>query len=153
MWRRSGDDLSSGARRSFLARDTQKSSERKERFTERGVSVADELAGRQGFELGAEPVSNVVMARDFWFQALESQAGYVGPFRSLPSTRFLAFLPASWRHSGDGSSDVPGPKRSRKQIRRSRIWLAVLTGAVLGFSISRLIAPARIMGSSNSMQI
>ena len=32
------------------------------------------MAGRQGFELGARPVSNVVMARDFWFQALESQA-------------------------------------------------------------------------------
>jgi hypothetical protein len=35
---------------------------------------AEELAGRQGFELGAGPVSNMVMARDFWFQALESQA-------------------------------------------------------------------------------
>jgi hypothetical protein len=33
-----------------------------------------ELAGRQGFELGAGPVSNMVMARDFWFQAPESQA-------------------------------------------------------------------------------
>ena len=32
------------------------------------------VAGRQGFELGAGPVSNMVMARDFWFQALESQA-------------------------------------------------------------------------------
>jgi hypothetical protein len=32
------------------------------------------LAGRQGFELGARPVSKLVMARDFWFQALESQA-------------------------------------------------------------------------------
>jgi hypothetical protein len=31
------------------------------------------LAGRQGFELGAELVSNMVMVRDFWFQALESQ--------------------------------------------------------------------------------
>lgn len=29
---------------------------------------------RQGFEPGAGPVSNMVMARDFWFQALESQA-------------------------------------------------------------------------------
>jgi hypothetical protein len=25
------------------------------------------VAGRQGFELGARPVSNMVMARDFWF--------------------------------------------------------------------------------------
>src|SRR5262245_66580027 len=32
------------------------------------------LAGRQGFELGARSVSNVVMARDFWCQALQSQA-------------------------------------------------------------------------------
>ena len=29
-----------------------------------------ELAGRQGFELGAGPVSNVAMARDFWFKRL-----------------------------------------------------------------------------------
>jgi hypothetical protein len=28
---------------------------------------AKELAGRQGFELGARPVSKVVMARNFWF--------------------------------------------------------------------------------------
>ncbi len=34
----------------------------------------NDLAGRQGFELGAGPVSNMVMARDFWFQALEAQA-------------------------------------------------------------------------------
>src|SRR5262245_14310158 len=37
------------------------------------------LAGRQGFELGARPVSNMVLARDFWFYALESQA--VAPLR------------------------------------------------------------------------
>jgi hypothetical protein len=34
----------------------------------------NDLAGRQGFELGAGPVSNMVMARDFWLQALEAQA-------------------------------------------------------------------------------
>jgi hypothetical protein len=33
-----------------------------------------EMAGRQGFEFGAGPVSNVVMARDFWFQVLHTQA-------------------------------------------------------------------------------
>ncbi len=32
------------------------------------------MAGRQGFELGASLLSNVVMACVFWFQALESQA-------------------------------------------------------------------------------
>ena len=37
-------------------------------------SAQRQLAGRQGFELGARPVSNVVMARDFWFQALQTQA-------------------------------------------------------------------------------
>jgi hypothetical protein len=32
-----------------------------------GRAVMWELAGWQGFELGARPVSNVVTARDFWF--------------------------------------------------------------------------------------
>src|SRR5262245_18917035 len=36
------------------------------------VYVCERLvAGRQGFELGARPVSNVVMVRDFWFKDLD----------------------------------------------------------------------------------
>ena len=31
------------------------------------VRERDGRSERQGFELGARPVSNVVMARDFWF--------------------------------------------------------------------------------------
>ena len=38
------------------------------------------MAGRQGFELGARPGSNVVMARGFWFQALETQVVTLFPF-------------------------------------------------------------------------
>jgi hypothetical protein len=41
---------------------------------ESALAIRKVLAGRQGFELGAEPVSNTVMARDFWFQRPESQA-------------------------------------------------------------------------------
>ena len=64
-------------------------------------TVGKSLAGRQGFKLGAGPVSNVVMARDFWFQALQSQA--VTPLRLVhcrpPGS--TGFFPRSWRHPGD----------------------------------------------------
>jgi hypothetical protein len=33
-----------------------------------------DLAGRQGFELGARRFHQLVMARDFWFQTLQTEA-------------------------------------------------------------------------------
>jgi hypothetical protein len=62
------------------------------------------MAGRQGFKLRASLFSNVVMARHFWFQALQRQA--------ITSLRFVHYRPPSysrwnprrWRHSGDAAS-------------------------------------------------
>jgi hypothetical protein len=50
-----------------------------------------DLAGRQGFEIGARPVSNVVMARGFWFQMLQTPAATLFRFvhcRPPESARF-----------------------------------------------------------------
>jgi hypothetical protein len=65
------------------------------------------LAGRQGFELGARPVSNVVMAREFWLQALEAQA--VTALR-LVHCRLPAFPRFSARR-GDVLETVRNPLR------------------------------------------
>ena len=74
------------------------------------------MAGRQGFELGARPVSNVVMARDFWFQALESQALTLLRFihcRPPSSPRFSPVVETFWRRqqpaSGRRHSSEDGP--------------------------------------------
>ncbi len=53
---------------------------------------------RQGFELGARPVSNVVMARDFWLQALETQA--------VTSLRFVHCRPHQYSRFDAGRGDI-----------------------------------------------
>jgi hypothetical protein len=68
------------------------------------------LAGRQGFELGARPVSNVVMAR-LLVRSASVTGSCTAPFRSLPSTRVPSILRPSWRHSGDGLSQCISPVR------------------------------------------
>ena len=56
------------------------------------------MAGRQGFELGTSPVSKPVMARDFWFEALESQA--------VTSLRFVHCRPPQYSRFDAGRGDI-----------------------------------------------
>jgi hypothetical protein len=53
----------------------------------RCAPFTEELAGRQGFELGAGPVSNMVMARDFWSKRLKHR-------QLLRSVSFTAVHPS-----------------------------------------------------------
>ena len=61
-----------------------------------------------GLAPAADTFSNLVMARDFRFKRL-SHRRLRRSVRSLPSTRILAILPASWRHHfGDGIAPSVG---------------------------------------------
>ena len=75
----------------------------------------------------------MVMARDFWFKRLESQAIR----RSVSFTAIHPSPPDSagaverfWRQHKCRA----GPEAVSKSIRRSRIWPAVLIGTVSAFS-------------------
>ena len=57
--------------------------------------------------LGARPVSNMAMARHFWFRALESRRSVSFTARALESARFSP----SWRHSGDSDGETGGASR------------------------------------------
>ena len=75
------------------------------------VVLEGDVAGRQGFEFGARSVPNVVMARDFWFQVLKTQA--VSSIRFTHSRR-----PESSRFN-PGRGDILETATHRRQRDRA----------------------------------
>jgi hypothetical protein len=90
-----------------------------------------EVAGRQGFELGARPVSNMVMARDFWFKRFSHRrlrrsvwftAVHPNPRDStvVVETFWRRFL-LMWRIDGardDDKASTPAVSISTRKTRR-----------------------------------